>query len=166
MGVHHLDKTDLYILKRLQENGRITNLQLAAEIGLSPAPTLERVRKLESYGYVKSYHALVDENKLNIGIKAYMLVNMSKHKKSALNDFVENVSHIKEIVECYHLTGSFDFMLKIMVPDIHAYQDLVLNKLSMIEDINHMQTSIILSIVKDSKVIPIDYETAEIPIKA
>lgn len=161
-SVQYLDKTDMKILKLLQQDGSITNLQLSSNIELSPAPTLERVKKLESYGFIKSYHAIVDEEKLNINIKAYMLVSMVHHKNTTLTDFVERIKDIHEIVECNHVTGAFDFMLKVMVKDIHAYQDLILNKLSLIEDISQMQTLIILSSVKQSRVIPIDYENEEI----
>ncbi|MBL4716486.1 MAG: Lrp/AsnC family transcriptional regulator [Bacteroidia bacterium] len=162
MGAHTLDKIDLTILKILQEDGRITNLQLSTEIGLSPAPTLERVKKLEQGGYIKSYHATVNEKKLNLGIKAFTLIRLSHHKSSAINDFVASLREIDEIIECHHVTGGFDFILKIMVKDIEAYQRFVLHKLSMVEEISQMQTLIILDTDKDSKAVPLDY-TKEIP---
>lgn len=162
MSAHTIDKIDLNILKILQENGRITNLQLSTEIGLSPAPTLERVKKLEQGGYIKSFHAFVDERKLNLGIKAFTLIRLSHHKSSVITDFIKKTNEINEIIECHHVTGGFDFILKIMVKDISAYQNFVLDKLSKVEEINQMQTLIILDTDKQSKSIPIDYEK-EIP---
>ena len=157
MATHYLDKIDLKILKILQENGRITNLQLSTEIGLSPAPTLERVKKLEQSGYIMSYHAVVDEEKLNLGIKAFTLIRLSHHKNTAISDFVEKIVAIEEVVECSHVTGGFDFILKIMVKDISAYQNFIFEKLSRVEEINQMQTLIILSYDKQAKAVPLDY---------
>src|SRR3954447_388419 len=100
-----LDKTDLQILKILQENGRITNLQLSNEIGLSPAPTLERVRKLEHSGYINSYHALVDEEKLGLGIKTFIQISLDFHQKDTIQTFINEIQAIKEVTECHHVTG-------------------------------------------------------------
>src|SRR5690606_39758309 len=107
------DKTDFKILKLLQENGRITNLQLASSIGLSPAPTLERVRKLENSGFIKSYHALVDEEKLGLGIKSFIQISLDFHTHNAIPEFVEAVKVIPEVTECYHVTGNYYFVIKV-----------------------------------------------------
>src|SRR5690606_945593 len=101
---YQLDKLDLKILRLLQENGRITNLQLSTNIGLSPAPTLERVRKLENSGYIKSYHALVDEEKLGLGIKSFIQVSLDFHTHNAIPEVVEAVKAIPEVTECHHVT--------------------------------------------------------------
>lgn len=154
----HLDKIDLQILKLLQENGRITNLQLSTEIGLSPAPTLERVRKLENTGLIKSYHAVVDEEKLGYGIKAFMLVNITSHQSDYILKFTEQVNNIEEIVECYHITGSSDFMLKIVVKDIKAYESLVVNRIAKIEQMRNLKTMMIMSTVKESRSFPISID--------
>ena len=111
-----LDRIDLQILKILQENGRITNLQLSNEIGLSPAPTLERVRKLENAEYIKSYHALVDEEKLGLGIKTFIQISLDFHQKNTIQTFLDEIQNIKEVTECHHVTGQCDFLLKVYVP--------------------------------------------------
>ena len=121
MATTDIDKIDLTILKTLQENGRITNLQLSTEIGLSPAPTLERVRKLENSGFIKSYHALVDEEKLGLGIKTFIQVSLDFHKNNTIQVFVDEIKAIKEVTECHHVTGQCDFLLKVYVRDIKAY---------------------------------------------
>ncbi|RYE18725.1 MAG: Lrp/AsnC family transcriptional regulator, partial [Sphingobacteriaceae bacterium] len=127
-----LDKIDLQILKILQQNGRITNLQLSNEIGLSPAPTLERVRKLENSGYILSYHALVDEEKLGLGIKTFIQVSLDFHKSNTIQNFLDEIQEIKEITECHHVTGQCDFLLKVYVKDIKSYEQLIMQKISRI----------------------------------
>ncbi len=152
-----LDKTDLKILKILQENGRITNLQLSSEIGLSPAPTLERVKKLEQAGVITGYHAILDKKSMGIGLQAFMLVSLSGHKSTAIKKFVDDISQIEEIVECYHVTGSGDHLLRIMVADIASYEKLVMDKISTLEGVAQMQTMIVLSWTKESRVLPVKY---------
>jgi Lrp/AsnC family leucine-responsive transcriptional regulator len=154
---NNLDKTDLKILKRLQENGKITNLQLSSEVGLSPAPTLERVKKLEQGGFIKSYHAEVNELILGIGIQVWIQISLSRQRDNAISNFKKHIQTIDEIMECYQVTGDADYILKIMVQDIPAFEKLIAGRISKIEEIGQMKTMVILSQVKDSKVIPIPY---------
>lgn len=151
------DKTDFKILKLLQENGRITNLQLASSIGLSPAPTLERVRKLENAGYIKSYHAFVDEEKLGLGIKSFIQVSLDFHTHNAIPEFVEAVKSIKEVTECHHVTGQCDFMLKVYVKDIKAYEAVIMEKISKIPYVKTFQTMMIMSTSKKEPIVPMEY---------
>ena len=153
-----LDQLDLSILKRLQENGKITNLQLSKDIGLSPAPTLERVKKLESSGFIKSYHALVDESKLNLGLTAYMQVSLIRQRENAIGNFVNKINQIDEVTECYNVTGQADYLLKIIVKDITAFDELVKKKLTLIEEIRNMDSMLVISNEKTSKVLPYPYK--------
>ncbi len=152
-----LDKIDFNILKILQENGRITNLQLSQHIGLSPAPTLERVRKLENSGYIKSYHALVDEEKLGLGIKAFIQVSLDFHQQDTREIFLKAVSEIKEITECHHVTGQHDFLLKAYVKDIKTYEHLIMDKISKISVVKTFQTMMIMSTSKKEPIVPLEY---------
>lgn len=154
---HELDKTDLQILKILQENGRITNLQLSADVGLSPAPTLERVRKLENAGYIKSYHALVDEELLGLGIKTFIQVQLDFHKNDSIQTFLKEIKAIKEVTECHHVTGNCDFMLKVYVKDIKAYEALIMEKISKISVVKTFQTMMIMSTNKKEAAVPVAY---------
>ena len=113
-----LDELDLKILKRLQENGKITNLQLSKDIGLSPAPTLERVKKLENNGFIQSYHALVEESKLDLGLSAFMQISLIRQRDNAITNFISQINKIDEVLECYNVTGQADYLLKIIVKDI------------------------------------------------
>jgi len=158
MAKNKLDKTDYKILKRLQQNGKITNLQLSEEIGLSPAPTLERVRKLENAEIITGYHATVDELALGMGIQAFIQLSLGRQAKNLMTSFSEQIEAIDEIVECYQVTGTCDYLLKIIVEDIPAFEHLISNKLSKLEEIGNMQTMVILSHTKNSKVIPAQYE--------
>ncbi|WP_419800542.1 Lrp/AsnC family transcriptional regulator [Mucilaginibacter sp.] len=152
-----LDKIDLQILKTLQQNGRITNLQLSNEIGLSPAPTLERVRKLENLGYILSYHALVDEEKLGLGIKTFIQVSLDFHKNNTIQTFLDEIQEIKEITECHHVTGQCDFLLKVYVKDIKSYEQLIMQKISRISVVKTFQTMIIMSTNKKEPTVPLEY---------
>ena len=150
-----LDQIDKHILEILQANAKITNSQLAIEIGLSPAPTLERVRKLESGGLIKSYHAEIDVKQMGLGTGVFVLISLSAHKKSQIMSFVDKINKIPEVIECHHITGSGDFLLKILTKDLSSYQQLILNTLADIDEIGNMQSMMILSTFKESKVMPI-----------
>jgi Lrp/AsnC family transcriptional regulator, leucine-responsive regulatory protein len=150
-----LDQIDKHILEILQANAKITNSQLAQEVGLSPAPTLERVRKLENAGLILSYHAEIDVKQMGLGTGVFVLISLSGHKKNQIMSFVDKINKIPEVIECHHITGSGDFLLKVLTHDISSYQQLILNTLVEIEEIGNMQSMMILSTFKNSKVMPI-----------
>lgn len=149
------DPTDLKILEILQTNSNITNAQLAQEIGLSPAPTLERVKKLENAGVIKSYHAVIDHASVGLGVSTFVMVTIKGHNRENIDKFINAISNIKEVVECHHVTGQADFIMRVVCSDIPAYQKLMLEKVSNIEVVDGMQSMVILSTFKESKVIPI-----------
>lgn len=153
------DKTDLRILKKLQEDGRVSNLELSRLIGLSPAPTLERVKRLERSGFIKGYHADVNANDLGMGVMTIMLVRISRSKRNAVQNFIKEIQQIKEVVECYHVTGEADYALKIMAKDMASYEKLAVEQIGSIPGISNMQTMVILSTIKKSKVLPIQYDS-------
>ncbi len=155
--IEKLDKTDFKILKELQENGRISNLDLAQKVGLSATPTFERVKKLEKAKIVKSYHAELDVERLGMGIQTFMLVQLAQTRGNAIPNFIKQINEIPEIIECYHVTGSSDYVLKIMVEDIASYENLAMDKIRNISEISNATTMVILSTVKKSKVIPLNY---------
>jgi DNA-binding Lrp family transcriptional regulator len=150
-----LDAIDKKILELLQANSNITNAQLAQEIGLSPAPTLERVKKLETQGVIKSYHAVVDMASVGLGVCTFVTVSLKGHNKENIEKFIKAISRIPEVVECHHVTGQADFILKMVASDIPAYQNLMLEKVSNIEVVDNMQSIVILSTFKDSRVLPL-----------
>ncbi len=150
-----LDQIDRKVLEILQTNAKITNAQLSKEIGLSPAPTLERVKKLEQSGIIKSYHAQLEPERVGLGVSTFVQISLVGHRKSVTESFVEKVHAISEVIECHHITGTGDFLLRVISKDISTYQKLMLEKINEIEEVASTQTMVILSTFKESKVLPI-----------
>lgn len=161
MSEYKLDKIDLKILRLLQENSKITNLDLSKQIGLSPAPTLERVKKLETSGIIQSYHAKVDASAIGLNVKTFVLVSLAWQKENSLDNFMKKVQKIDEITECYIITGDADFLLKIVCKDLPTYEQLLFKTLSQIDEIERLKTLMTLSKVKKDKVLPFNYELLE-----
>ena len=153
-----IDNLDSRILQILQENSKITNLELSKRIGLSPAPTLERVKKLENNGVIESYHAKVNPEALGLQVRTFVLVSLAWQKENALENFMKQIEEINEISECYIITGDADFLLKIICKDLASYEKLLFKTLSQIEQIERLKTLMTLSVVKDKKVLPFDYD--------
>jgi len=158
MAESKMDKVDLKILKILQQNSKITNLDLSKKIGLSPAPTLERVKKLEQTGTIESYHAQVNPQSVGLSVKTFVLVSLAWQKENALNSFLDKIKSIEEITECYIITGEADFLIKIVCKDLPTYEQLLFKTLSQIEEIERLKTLMTLSTVKDVKLLPYKYE--------
>ncbi len=156
-----LDKIDLQILKTLQDNSKITNLDLSKRIGLSPAPTLERVKKLEQNDVINSYHAQVNPESIGLKVKTFVLVSLDWRKDNAREHFLAKVETIEEITECYIITGEADFLIKIVCQDIPTYERLLFKTLQQIDQIERLKTLMTLSTVKDSKRLPFDYDGKE-----
>lgn len=150
-----LDNIDKKIIRIMQGNGRITNSQLSKEIGLSPAPTLERVKKLEQSGVILSYHAKINKEKIGLGVSTFVLVSLKGHNKENIQKFTNSIEKIEEIIECHHITGSGDFLLRVVTKDINSYQKLMLEKVTEIPVVDNLQSIVILSTFKDSNVLPI-----------
>lgn len=149
-----LDKIDFKILSILQDRGRVTNAQLATEIGLSPAPTLERVRKLENSGFIRSFHALVDAQKLGLKIIVYIEVKLNYHSHFKIEKFIDTIGAIPQITEAYHITGDGDFLLKMYTGSIEEYQKFIVDVLSKIDGVGHIESKVVLSTVKKDMGLP------------
>ena len=153
---HKIDDIDKKILEILQSRAKITNAKLSEEIGLSPAPTLERVKKLEQMGIITSYHAKLNTEKIGLGVTTFVLATLSGHNRANIEGFIKEINKIPEVVECHHITGAGDFILKVIAKDISSYQKLMLEKVSDIKQVDNMQSMVVLSTFKDSKVIPVN----------
>lgn len=149
-----IDKTDYKILKILQERGRISNIDLSKEIGLSPAPTLERVRKLERLRYIEGYHADVNLSKLGITIKAFIQVTLIHQQENNIHRFIEAIHKIPEVVECNQVTGDYDYQLKVYTTEIGALDRLITERISKLPEVGQIKSHIILSEIKHSRVAP------------
>lgn len=143
-----LDKTDLQILRTLQENARLTIKELAARVSLSSTPVFERLKRLEAGGYIKKYIAVLDAEKLNRGFVVFCHVKMNRLNREIAQEFSRIVRDIPEVTECYNISGSFDYLLKIHAPDMKYYQKFVLNVLGTIEHLASLESVFVMDEVK------------------
>ncbi|NBC15792.1 MAG: winged helix-turn-helix transcriptional regulator [Bacteroidetes bacterium] len=150
-----IDETDRQILNLLQADGQMTNAELARRVGLAPATTLERVRKLKQRGIIRGFVALVDPAKVNQGTMAIVEVSLASHKAEQVTAFRDRVSALPEVLECYHLTGERDYLLKVVVGTIPEYEDFLLTKLAATPNVGKIHSSFVLSTVKHETKIPI-----------
>jgi len=148
-----LDSIDKQIIQILQDNCKITNLELSKRIGLSPAPTLERVKKLETSNILSSYHAYVEPASIGLEVQTFLMASIAWHKEDAMETFLKKIEKIDEVVECYVVTGEADVLMKIVCADIPAYEKLLFNTISRIEEVTRLKTLMTLSQVKNSKVL-------------
>ncbi len=153
-----LDKTDIKILEILQQNGRITNSELAKSIAMSPSPTLERVKKLEKKGYIRNYVALIDPHKVGITCFTYVEVTLKRHGKNPVQRFTQAITQMEEVTECHHITGEADFLLKVATKDIPEYEQFIIHKLTALEDVQHLKTLVVLSTIKQDTKLSITQE--------
>jgi Lrp/AsnC family transcriptional regulator, leucine-responsive regulatory protein len=144
-----LDATDKKILTILQQDGRITNAKLAHDVGLSPPAVLERVRRLESSGIIDKYVAILNRERTGFGLQTIVMISLSHHQISSLQEVKERLTKLDEVLECHQLTGDVDFLLKVAVKDMNAYTNFVNNKLSGIPGIQNVKTSFILESLKN-----------------
>ncbi len=152
-----LDRYDYQILKLLQQDGRMSNQDLADQIGLSPSPCLRRVRALEDAGIIQSYHALVDAKQLGYALMAIVSIAMDKHTGERFETFDEQISAIPEVLECLLITGqTADYQLKVIVKDLDHYQDLLLNRINRITGVTSVHTSFVLRKVVNTPHLPLD----------
>jgi len=151
----HLDETDVQILNLLQSDGRITNAELAKRVGLSPPSVLQRVRALEKSGLIRGYVALLDPERLGLKITAMVMISLSLHQEQPIERFRRGIQDIPEITECYHVSGDFDFLLKVVVRDMRAYEVFLREKLSKIKGIGKITTNFVLASNKLTTQIPL-----------
>ena len=145
-----LDRYDQQILHQLQEDGRISNQDLADRIGLSPSPCLRRVRALEESGIIIGYRALLDAKALGLSLMALIHISMDQHTPERFKHFESQISEIPEVMECLLITGqSADYQLKVVVKDMDAYQQLLLNRITRIKGVTGVHSSFVLRRVVD-----------------
>ena len=151
-----LDRYDRQILEVLQQDGRISNQDLADRIGLSPSPCLRRVRTLEESGLITGYRALLDAKKLGLSLMALIGISMDQHTPERFANLEASVSIIPEVLECLLITGQqSDYQLKVVVRDMDGYQDLLLNKITRIQGVTGVHTSFVLRKVVDRSTLPV-----------
>jgi Lrp/AsnC family leucine-responsive transcriptional regulator len=156
MELDKLDRTDRRILTELQKNGRISNLELADAIGLSPSPCLRRVKQLEDSGIIEGYTALLNASRLGLKLMALIQINMDKHTPDRFEHFENMIKSYPEVLECLLIAGqSADYLLKIAVQDMEVYQDFLLNKITKIPGVTDVHSSFVLRQVISTTRLPV-----------
>lgn len=143
-----LDAVDMEILRALQKNARLTTKELAAMVNLSTTPVFERVKRLEQRGYVKGYVAVLDAEKLGRGFVVFCSVKMRRIGREIAEDFARVVRSIPEVTECYNISGSYDYLLKIHAPNMKYYQEFVLNILGNINHLGSLESTFVMDEIK------------------
>jgi Lrp/AsnC family transcriptional regulator, leucine-responsive regulatory protein len=144
-----LDKTDEALLDALQRNAKVTNKELGEMIHKSPTAAFERVRQLEKDHVIEKYTIKVNKKKLGLLLTVYAVVQLKEHRNAYLVEFEKEVVNFPQVIECYHMTGNFDYMLKISVPDIDTYHDFIKNKLANLPNIGNVQSYFVMSTIKE-----------------
>lgn len=149
------DTTDLRILKVLQQEGRISNADLAKRVNLSPSPCLARVRRLESSGLIRRYSALLDPAQVGLTLNVFISVSLKAQTRLQLEAFEDRMSSREEVMECYLMTGSEDYLLRVVMPDVLALEHFIVDVLSPMPEIEHIRSSIALKQVRYKTALPL-----------
>ena len=157
----NLDQTDYRILHFLQNNARISNVDLADAVGLSPAPCLRRVRAMENAGVIKHYAGIVDAGAVGLPISIFISVSLVRQERSGLEEFEQRIKSYREVMECYMMTGSSDYLVRIVVPDLESYEKFLADKLTRIPDVANIQSSITLKQVVYNTELPLGESLGE-----
>jgi len=155
MKPSRLDAIDRRILAELQKDARLSNVQLAARVGLSASPCLARVRRLEQDGFLKAYVALVAPEALGLSITVFIQVSLEMQHKSALSRFEARVAEFPEVMECYLMTGDSDYLLRVVVPDMEALQAFIMQELTEIPGVRNIRSSFALRQVSYKTELPL-----------
>ena len=148
--VSELDETDLQILKTLQKNAKLTTKELAVAVHLTPTPVFERQKRVEKKGYIKKYVAVLDPEKMGLGLLVFCKVKLKQINHEIADNFVSRVRFIPEVAECYNISGAYDYLLKVRARDMKHYQEFVLTKLGDIDTVGAIESTFVMSEVKQS----------------
>ena len=145
-----LDETDLKILRTLQKNAKLTTKELADAVHLTPTPVFERQKRLERQGYIKKYVAILDPDKLNQSLQVFCKVKLKQINHEIADAFTRRIMRIPEVTECYNTSGNYDYLLKVRAADMKQYQEFVLNKLGEIESLASIESTFVMSEIKQN----------------
>jgi Lrp/AsnC family leucine-responsive transcriptional regulator len=148
-----LDQKDLAILKLLQQNARITVKEISDKVHLSTTPVHERIKRMEEAGVIKQYATLVDHSKIKKGLMVICYVSLKQHNKTAGAKFIKAIQEMNDVIECYNISGEFDFLLKVVVENMDAYYDFHVNKLSEVENIGNVQSVFVMGVIKQTHLV-------------
>ena len=150
-----LDTTDLRILRELQRDGSLSNVDLAKRVHLSPSPCLARVKELEASGVISNYVALVNPQALGLGLNVFINISLKEQSKNSLAEFEQRIAQHEEVMECYLMTGDSDYLIRVVVPDIAALERFILDQLTPIPGIEKIRSSFTLKQVRYKTALPL-----------
>ncbi len=145
-----LDETDLQLLRTLQKNAKLTTKELAEAVHLTPTPVFERQKRLEKQGYIKKYIAVLDADKLGMGLQVFCKVKLKQINHEIADAFTRRIMRIPEVTECYNTSGAYDYLLKVRAQSMKQYQEFILNKLGEIENLSSIESTFVMSEIKQS----------------
>jgi Lrp/AsnC family transcriptional regulator len=145
-----LDKIDIQILSILQSDSNRTTKSIAQELGMTTSPIFERIKKLEKEGFIKKYVAVLDNKKIGLKLKVFIGITLQGHTRSFLEKFVKEINNFPEVVECHRVSGNYDYLLKLVVEDIEAYETFIISKLTLLPYLGNVQSLITLSTGKET----------------
>ncbi len=150
-----IDAIDKRIIQLLQQDGKMKIKEIANELKMSNTPIFERIKRLEKNGVIIGYSTLIDKEKLGFNLVAFCSVTLESHHKDYLNEFIRDIRLLPEIIECYHIAGMFDYLLKIYVKDMADYQNFITQKLASVANVGRVQSSFVMTEIKNEKVFPL-----------
>ena len=153
----NLDNLDRRILDALQRNAKLSNVQLAEEVGLSPSPCLRRVRLLEEAGVIRGYHAELDRSKSGLGLTVFVGVKVERHHDASANAFRAAVIDLPEVISCHVVSGESDFLLQVVLPDLASYEDFLFSTLLKLPGVSDIRSNFAISTVKSQTALPLDH---------
>ncbi|MBX2871361.1 MAG: Lrp/AsnC family transcriptional regulator [Saprospiraceae bacterium] len=155
MDFEQLDAMDRRILKMLQLDGKVTIKEMANQLHMTNTPVFERVKRLEREGFIKQYTAILDRQKIGLQMVVFCTVSLKVHHADFLERFEQEVTCLEEVVECYHIAGMFDYLLKVVIKDMDVYRHFVSKKLAALENIGKVQSSFVMTEIRHSTALPI-----------
>jgi len=150
-----LDRTDRRILECLQADGRISNVQLARKVNLTPTPCIERVKRLERQGYIRGYTAILNPELVNAGLLVFVEIDLSHNSPDAFRRFREEARRLPEIMDCHLVSGNFDYLIKARVSDMKAYRELLGEKILSLPDVKGSRSYVVMEEVKETLNLPL-----------
>ncbi|WP_298762950.1 Lrp/AsnC family transcriptional regulator [uncultured Polaribacter sp.] len=154
-SIKNLDLIDLKLLRILQKDAKLTTKEIAARVNLSTTPVYERIKRLEKEGVIEKYTAIVNAEKVDKNLTVFCNITLKEHTKAIGNKFVRDIVALKEVVECYNISGDYDFLLKIMVQDMKHYQSFVINELGSVKNIGSAHSTFVIGVIKHSYAVPV-----------
>lgn len=152
---YSLDKIDLKIIHLLQKDAKMKIKEIAHELGMTNTPIFDRIKKLENSGVITGYSATINKEKVGLYLVAFCSITLDKHNEANINQFEKEVGNLEEVIECYHIAGMVDYLLKVVSKDMTQYQAFIAKKLAALDNIGRVQSSFVMTPIKEDGILPL-----------